>query len=147
MSILSFEKFGYLEEMKDMLEYIIDDNGLYSKVEKWHDTETIFIVVYRRDPNLYKKGNKDCPSNQESANWISEFLGVCRKFDIKKQNNLAVFFSYKSSDRIKSDFLYIPIKHLENIEDSIKMEMKLTQKEESKIDELWITSFEIQFDV
>ena len=153
MSLLSFKKFGDLEELKDMLEYVIDDNELISELDIWEEVETIRIGIYRRDPDYYKKGNPNCPSNQESANWVNELLQRSKQFEIKR-THLQINFSYSLKETyknfddkiypiVKSSYLFLPLSHLKNIEGSIKKEMKLTQKEEKKIEKIWITSFEI----
>ena len=155
MSLLSFKKFGDLEELKDLLEYVIEDNELTSKLDIWEETETIRIVINRRDPDYYKKGNPNCPSNQESANWVFELLQRSKQFEIEK-TYLSVYFSYSLKETFKNfdgktfpiistSFLFLPISNLKSIEENIKNEMKLTQKEEKEINQIWITSFEIQF--
>jgi hypothetical protein len=146
MSLLSFKKFGDLEELKDMLEYVIEDNELISELDIWEEQEIIRIGIYRRDPDYYKKGNPNCPSNQESANWVFELLQRSKQFEIRK-THLSVYFYYSLKETYinKFDDLYLPISNLKDIEGTIKKEMKLTQKEEKEINKIWITSFEIQF--
>jgi hypothetical protein len=156
MSLLSFKKFGDLEELKDMLEYVIEDNELTSELDIWEEQEIIRIGIYRRDPDYYKKGNPNCPSNQESANWVHELLERSKQFGVRK-THLSVYFSYslketytnnvdgKTYPKVKSSYLFLPLIYLKNIEESIKGEMKLTQREEKEINKIWITHFEIQF--
>ena len=155
MSLLSFKKFGDLEELKDMLEYVIEDNELTSELDIWEEQEIIRIGIYRRDPDYYKKGNPNCPSNQESANWVHELLERSKQFEVRK-TYLSVCFSYSLKETFKNfdgktfpitktSFLFLPISNLKDIEENIRKEMKLTQKEEKEINKSWITHFEIQF--
>jgi hypothetical protein len=160
MTILNFKDFGELDELKNAVEYIIDDNELISNFIVYENNGIITITIDRRDPKYYKIGNINCPSNQESANWVSELCDVVKQHDIPFR--IAVYFSYTIDEFFKSlngtfqlsgtDILFINREKLENIEDSIidmmveKNEKKFKKhpgKNPGKIDDIIITRFEL----
>lgn len=154
MTILNFKDFGELDELKNAVEYIIDDNELISNFIVYENDGIITITIDRRDPKYYKIGNINCPSNQESANWVSELCEVIKQHDISFQ--ISVYFSYTIEDEFfkslngtfqvsGTDVLFINREHLENIQDSIidMMVKKNPGKNPGKIDDIIITRFEL----
>lgn len=99
MTILDFKNFGDLDELKNAVEYIIDDNELMSSIRVYDDS--IIVEVYRMDANYLKKGNINCPSNQESANWVSELCEVIRQLGLN-DFNVKVSFCYSINKKFKS---------------------------------------------
>lgn len=160
MTILDFKNFGDLDELKNTVEYIIDDNELISEIRVYE--EYIIVEVHRRDANYFKKGNINCPSNQESANLVSELCEVIKQLGLN-DFNVEVSFCYSIDKKFKSmdgnmyniskiDSLNIIVPNLnkvfKNIEETIKS--SISKKDENIVKfgniivDVIITSFEIQ---
>lgn len=139
MKLLKYKKFEYLEELKDILEYVIDDNDLESRLNYLEDLGIISITINRKDPDIFKKGNLRCPSNQKSADFVDEAIGRIKQLEDSKIF-LEIEFSYSIGKTIKSDKLRSLSKEfLKNIESNIKN----YHYYKNEINQIWITRFVI----
>lgn len=153
MTILDFKKFGDLDALKNAVEYIIDDNELMSKIRVYENY--IIVDVYRMDTKYFKEGNINCPSNQESANWVSELCEVIKQIGLN-DFNVNVNFCYSINKKFKSmdGNMYnlsktdsLSINGFKNIEETIKS--STSKKDEDIINfgniivDVIITSFQI----
>lgn len=139
MKLFKYKKFEYLEELKDILEYVIDDNDLESRLNYLEDLGIISITINRKDPDIFKKGNLRCPSNQKSADFVDEAIGRIKQLEDSKIF-LEIEFSYSIGKTIKSDKLRSLSKEfLKNIESNIKN----YHYYKNEINQIWITRFVI----